>query len=83
MSSLRLRDAAGLRTIPASGYLVTVIILETLGDCAIFVEILSRFGPLNKGTARNELCKEIALWRVALAFGFGFDVNDFVNAIRK
>ena len=71
LSSLRLRDAAGLRTIPASGYLVTVIILETLGDCAIFVEILSRFGPLIKESARNELCKEIALWvlpwRLALA----------------
>ncbi len=37
----------------------------------------------NKETARNELCKEIALWRVALAFGFVFDVDDFVNAIKK
>ena len=35
----------------------------------------------NKETARNELCKEIALWRIALAFGFVFDVNDFTNAI--
>jgi hypothetical protein len=58
-----------------------VIILETLGDCAIFGEILSRFGPLHEENARNELCKEIALRRVALAFGF--DVNDFGNAIRK
>jgi nicotinamidase-related amidase len=37
----------------------------------------------NKETARNELCKEIALWRVALAFGFVFDVNDFISAIKK
>lgn len=37
----------------------------------------------NKETARNELCKEIALWRIALAFGFVFDVNDFTNAIRS
>ena len=36
----------------------------------------------NKETARNELCKEIALWRVALAFGFVFDVDDFINAIK-
>ncbi|MBC8218746.1 MAG: hypothetical protein H8E73_09800, partial [Planctomycetes bacterium] len=36
----------------------------------------------NRETARNELCKEIALWRVALAFGFVFDVDDFINAIR-
>mgnify|MGYP001193396048 FL=1 len=37
----------------------------------------------NKETARQELCKEIALWRVSLAFGFVFDVDDFVSAIRK
>ena len=37
----------------------------------------------NKESARKELCKEIALWRVALAFGFVFDVNDFINAIKK
>ncbi|HIC02892.1 TPA: hypothetical protein EYO63_24785 [Candidatus Poribacteria bacterium] len=32
----------------------------------------------NKETARNETCKEIGLWRVALAYGFVFDVDDFV-----
>ena len=36
----------------------------------------------NKETARVELCKEIALWRVALAFGFVFDVDDLVKALR-
>lgn len=36
----------------------------------------------NKETARRELCKEIGLWRVALAFGFVFDVDDFVAALR-
>jgi hypothetical protein len=35
----------------------------------------------NKETARRELCKEIGLWRVALAFGFVFDLDDFVAAI--
>jgi len=35
----------------------------------------------NKETARRELCKEIALWRVALAFGFVFDVDDFIAAL--
>ena len=35
----------------------------------------------NKETARDELCKEIALWRVALAFGFVFDVDEFIRAI--
>ena len=36
----------------------------------------------NKETARHELCKEIALWRVALAFGFVFDVDDFMTALK-
>jgi len=35
----------------------------------------------NKETARGEICKEIALWRVALAFGFVFDVTPFMQAL--
>lgn len=35
----------------------------------------------NKETARAQLCKEVALWRVALAYGFVFDVDDFVTAL--
>ena len=35
----------------------------------------------NKETARQELCKEIVLWRVALAFGFVFDVDSVVRAL--
>ncbi len=35
----------------------------------------------NRETARQELCKEIALWRVALAFGFVFDVDDLIAAL--
>jgi len=37
----------------------------------------------NKETAREELCKQIGLWRVALAFGYVFDVDDFVRAISR
>ena len=37
----------------------------------------------NKETAQRQLCMEIALWRVALAYGFVFDVDDFVKAIKK
>lgn len=36
----------------------------------------------NKESAPNQWCKELALWRVALAFGFVFDVDDFTAAIR-
>ena len=35
----------------------------------------------NRETARDELCKQIALWRVALAFGLVFDLGDFLRAI--
>ena len=35
----------------------------------------------NKETARQQLCKEIGLWRVALAFGFVFDVEDVLAAL--
>ncbi len=35
----------------------------------------------NKDSARDERCKELALWRVALAFGFVYDVDEFVQAL--
>jgi len=35
----------------------------------------------NRETARQELCKELALWRVALAFGFVYNVDDLVEAL--
>lgn len=37
----------------------------------------------NKETARKEICKEVALWRVALLFGFVYDSDDFVSAIKE
>lgn len=37
----------------------------------------------NKETARRELCKELGLWRVALAYGFVFDVDPFIEALRR
>jgi len=36
----------------------------------------------NRESARQELCKELALWRVALAFGFVFDAEDVQAALR-
>lgn len=35
----------------------------------------------NKETAGKELCKEIALWRIALGFGFVFDLDAVLTAI--
>lgn len=36
----------------------------------------------SRETARQELCKEIALWRIALAYGFVFDVDSFLSGLR-
>ncbi|MDD5600022.1 MAG: hypothetical protein PHV82_18905 [Victivallaceae bacterium] len=35
----------------------------------------------NKESARTEMCKELALWRVALGFGFVFDLNTVLAAL--
>lgn len=37
----------------------------------------------NRESARHETHKEEALWRVALAFGFVFDVGDFVTQLNQ
>jgi hypothetical protein len=37
----------------------------------------------NKETARNQLVKQIGLWRVALAFGFVFDADDLIEACAR
>lgn len=37
----------------------------------------------NRETARGELHKEEGLWRVALSFGFVFDVDDFVTGLGR
>lgn len=36
----------------------------------------------NRESARQELAKQLGLWRVALAFGFVFDAMDFTVALR-
>lgn len=36
----------------------------------------------NRESARREWAKELALWRVALAWGFVFDVDDVIAALR-
>ncbi len=35
----------------------------------------------NKETARRQSAKEIGLWRVAIAFGFVFDIDDFIAGL--
>lgn len=36
----------------------------------------------NRETARHELCKDIALWRVALAFGYVYELDDLLSVLR-
>lgn len=36
-----------------------------------------------KESARNETAKEIALWRVSIAFGFVYGLDDFLQALRS
>lgn len=50
------------------------LICSTVRDAVTAVE--------NRETARQELCKQIALWRVALAFGFVFYSKDIIAALR-
>jgi len=49
------------------------VLCSTIGEATTAVE--------NKETARQELCMQIALWRVALAFGFVFDLADVLRAL--
>jgi len=37
----------------------------------------------NDFTAREELCKKIALWRVATTYGYVIQLDDFLSAVRK
>jgi nicotinamidase-related amidase len=37
----------------------------------------------NKETARQEISKQLELWRVALSYGFVFDVSSFIAALQK
>ncbi|HNT35973.1 MAG TPA: hypothetical protein PKH07_13370 [bacterium] len=46
--------------------------------CSVFRQAVTAVE--NKDTARSELCKEIGLWRTALAYGFVFDVEPFIRA---
>lgn len=47
--------------------------------CSVFRQAVTAVE--NKETARRELCKEIGLWRTSIAYGFVFDVNDFITSI--
>lgn len=49
--------------------------------CSVFRQAVTAVE--NKESARVEAHKQEALWRIALAFGFVFDVADFMAALAK
>lgn len=49
--------------------------------CSVFRQAVTAVE--NKETAARELCKEIGLWRVSVDFGFVFDADDFIAAVRQ
>lgn len=82
------RDA-GINHLIYAGFAINWCLLLSAGGMAD----MSRHGVMcsalrqavtaveNRETARQQLCKEIGLWRVALAYGFVFDVSPFVQAL--
>ncbi len=65
-----LLSRAGMADMKPRGFLCSVV-----RDAVTAIE--------NKETARRELCKEVALWRIGLAFGFVFSSGDIINALSK
>lgn len=65
-----LMSPGGMMEMSRLGYLCS-----TIRECTTAVE--------NKETARRELCKQLALWRVSLAFGLVFGLDNFVAALQK
>jgi len=49
--------------------------------CSVFREATTAVE--NHQSARRRWAKELALWRVALAFGFVFEVDEFLAAVRS
>jgi hypothetical protein len=80
---------AGINHLVYAGFAINWCLLLSPGGMAE----MSRYGIMcsalrqavtaveNRETARGEIAKEVGLWRVALAYGFVFDVEDFVAAL--
>ena len=82
--------AAGVNHLIDAGFAINWCLLMSPGGmldmsrrgvmCSVFRQAVTAVE--NKESARGELHKEEALWRVSLAFGFVFDVGAFLNALR-
>jgi hypothetical protein len=84
-----LATAAGTTHLVYAGFAINWCLLSSSGGmadmdrrgfmCSAFREAVTAVE--NRETARKELAKELGLWRVALAFGFVFEVGEFVAAL--
>ena len=84
-------QAAGVNHLIYAGFAINWCLLMSPGGmldmsrhglmCSAFRQAVTAVE--NKESARGEGHKEEALWRVALAFGFVFDVDNFVDAISQ
>ena len=82
--------AAGVNHLIYTGFAIGACLLSSPGGmldmqrrgalCSVLQEATTAVE--SKETARQELVKQMELWRVALSFGFVFSVNDFVAALR-
>jgi hypothetical protein len=82
---------AGVNHLVYSGFAINWCLLLSPGGMAE----ISKYGVMcsafrqavtaveNKESCRHELYKEEGLWRTALSYGFVFDVDDFVEALRR
>jgi hypothetical protein len=80
-------QAAGVNHLIYAGFAINWCLLLSPGGmadmerrgflCSVFRQAVTAVE--NRETARAERCKELALWRVALGFGFVFDVEEFIR----
>lgn len=83
-------QAEGINHLVYSGFAIDACLLISPGGmvdmsrrglmCSVLKQATTAMET--KESARQEWAKEIALWRVAIDFGFVFDVDAFITAIR-
>lgn len=88
---LALCRADGVNHLIYAGFAINWCLLMSPGGmldmsrCGLLCSVLRQAVTAveNKETARAELGKQLALWRVAIAFGFVYDVADLIAALQR
>ena len=81
----------GINHLVYTGFALNWCLLQTEGGmlemrrhgllCSTIPEVVTAVE--NKETARGELAKELALWRVATGYGFVYELEHFLHALRS